>query len=62
MRITEVAAMRFDLFSSGVLIGSVERGGPHHIYAYGPHGDAIGAFGDMDAAAAALLRRMQVAA
>lgn len=54
--------MRFDLFSSGVLIGSVERGGPHHIYAYGPHGDAIGAFGDMDAAAAALLRRMQVAA
>lgn len=49
--------MRLDLFSSGVLIGSVERGGPNHVYAYGSGGDAIGAFGDMDAAAAALLCR-----
>lgn len=54
--------MRLDLYGGGTLIGSVERGGPHHVYAYGPHGDAIGAFGDIDAAAAALLRRMPVAA
>ena len=54
--------MRLDLFSSGVLIGSVERGGPHHVFAWDPDGGAVGAFGDMDAAVVALLRRMPVAA
>lgn len=54
--------MRLDLFSGGTLIGPVERGGPHCVFAWSPDGNAIGAFGDMDAATAALLRRMQVAA
>lgn len=54
--------MRLDLFSGGVLIGSVVRSGAGAVYAYCPRGSAIGTFQDIDAAAAALARRIQVAA
>ena len=49
--------MVLDLFEKGVLIGSVVKGGPGIVYAYDPDGAAVGTFGDLDAAAAALSRR-----
>jgi hypothetical protein len=53
--------MRLQLFSDGVLIGSVVRGGTRCVYAYDFEGIPIGSFVDIDAAAAALANR-QVAA
>jgi hypothetical protein len=48
--------MCLDLFSGGVLIGSVVRFGGN-VFAYGPDGTALGQFADLDAAAAALARK-----
>jgi hypothetical protein len=53
--------MCLDLFSDGVMIGSVVRGGTRCVYAYDPSGLPLGTFVDIDAAAAALAGRMQVA-
>ena len=43
-----------DLFSSGTLIGSVVRSHAGTVFAYTPSGTALGCYGDIDAAAAAL--------
>lgn len=52
-----VMDMRLDLFSDGVLMGSVVRGGTRCVYAYNPARLPIGTFADIDAAAAALACR-----
>ena len=49
--------MKLELWSNGTFIGRVVRSGPGVVYAYDADGSPLGTFGDIDAAAAALLRR-----
>lgn len=53
--------MRLQLWHDGVLLGSTVRGAGS-VFAYDPDGRPIGTFRDSDAAAAALLLRLPVAA
>lgn len=46
--------MAIDLIVAGELIEHVVRSGPGRVYAYTPSGAALGCYGDIDAAAAAL--------
>lgn len=54
--------MCLDLFSGGVLIGSVVRAAGGAVFAYCPAGSALGTFADIDAAAVALAGRLSAAA
>lgn len=53
--------MRLELWHQNVFLGSTVRCGVS-VYAYDANGAPVGTFMDSDAAAAALLRRLPVAA
>ena len=59
--LSEGGTMRLQLWRDGVFLGSIVRSAGS-VFAYDPDGRPIGTFSDSDAAAAALLLRLPVAA